>query len=71
MHYHIKHQMKDCLGKRIARIISSINISTKKYHSAASMASVSSSKSLYKTHKRNMDNQDKLPGGLSESAKQI
>eukprot|EP00957_Ditylum_brightwellii_P147867 11259812-Ditylum_brightwellii.AAC.1 len=35
------------------------------------MASVSSSKSLYKTYKRIMDNQDKLPGGFFESAKQI
>eukprot|EP00957_Ditylum_brightwellii_P111181 8477618-Ditylum_brightwellii.AAC.1 len=35
------------------------------------MASVLSSKYSYKTHKRNMGNQEKLPGGLFESAKQI
>eukprot|EP00957_Ditylum_brightwellii_P192901 14687545-Ditylum_brightwellii.AAC.1 len=35
------------------------------------MASVSSSKSSYKSYKRNMDNQDKLSSGLFESAKQI
>eukprot|EP00957_Ditylum_brightwellii_P047418 3601864-Ditylum_brightwellii.AAC.2 len=35
------------------------------------MVSVLSSKSSYKTYKRNMDNQDKIPSGLFESAKQI
>eukprot|EP00957_Ditylum_brightwellii_P079981 6082557-Ditylum_brightwellii.AAC.1 len=35
------------------------------------MASISSSKSSYKTYKRNMYNQEKLPSGLFESAKQI
>eukprot|EP00957_Ditylum_brightwellii_P185532 14125401-Ditylum_brightwellii.AAC.1 len=63
--------MQDCLDMRIARIISGVNISTKKYHSTSSITSISSSKSLYKTHTRNMDNQEKLPSGLFESAKQI
>eukprot|EP00957_Ditylum_brightwellii_P076420 5808033-Ditylum_brightwellii.AAC.1 len=35
------------------------------------MASVSSSRSLYETYKRKMNNQEKLPGGLFKSAKQI
>eukprot|EP00957_Ditylum_brightwellii_P143304 10917901-Ditylum_brightwellii.AAC.1 len=35
------------------------------------MASVSSSRSLCEAHKRNMDDQEKLPGGLFESYKQI
>eukprot|EP00957_Ditylum_brightwellii_P044147 3349615-Ditylum_brightwellii.AAC.1 len=34
------------------------------------MASISSSRSLYETHKRNMGNQEKLPSGLFESTKQ-
>eukprot|EP00957_Ditylum_brightwellii_P068362 5189651-Ditylum_brightwellii.AAC.2 len=63
--------MQDRLDKRIARIISGINIGTKKYQSTTSMVSVSSSKSSYETYNRNMDNQDKLPGGLFESVKQI
>eukprot|EP00957_Ditylum_brightwellii_P047486 3606447-Ditylum_brightwellii.AAC.1 len=71
MHCHIEHQMQDRLKKRITRIISGINISTKKYQSTASMASVSSSKFLHNTYKRNKDNQYKFPGGLFESAKQI
>eukprot|EP00957_Ditylum_brightwellii_P082739 6291060-Ditylum_brightwellii.AAC.1 len=71
MHCHIKHQMQDCLDKRITRIISGVNISTKKYHSTSSMESVSSSKSLYETYKRNMGDQEKLLGGLFNSAKQI
>eukprot|EP00957_Ditylum_brightwellii_P084306 6410338-Ditylum_brightwellii.AAC.1 len=71
MHHCIEHQMQDCDDKRIAGIISGVNISTKKYHSTASMASTSSSRSSYETYKRNMDNQEKLPGGLFESAKQI
>eukprot|EP00957_Ditylum_brightwellii_P036342 2751826-Ditylum_brightwellii.AAC.1 len=71
MHSCIEHQIQDRLDKRIARIISSVNISTKKYHSTSSMASISSSRSSYETHKRTMDNQEKLPGGLFESAKQI
>eukprot|EP00957_Ditylum_brightwellii_P197853 15072343-Ditylum_brightwellii.AAC.1 len=72
MYCRIEHQMQDLpADKRIARIIFSINISTKKYHSTSSMASVSSSRSLYKTHKRNMDDQEKLPSGLFGSAKQI
>eukprot|EP00957_Ditylum_brightwellii_P180481 13748424-Ditylum_brightwellii.AAC.1 len=64
MHCHIKRQMQDGLNKRITRIISSVNISMKKYQSIASMASVSPSKSLYEAYKRNMDGQDKLPSGL-------
>eukprot|EP00957_Ditylum_brightwellii_P074034 5625416-Ditylum_brightwellii.AAC.1 len=71
MHSHIKYQMQDCLDKRIARIIFGIYISTKKYHSTANMVSVSTSKFSYKVHKRNMDDQDKLLGGLFTSAKQI
>eukprot|EP00957_Ditylum_brightwellii_P064885 4922388-Ditylum_brightwellii.AAC.1 len=71
MHCNIKHQMQDCLDKQISRIISGVNIVTKKYHSTSSMASVSSSRSLYKTYKRNMDNQEKIPSGLFESTKQI
>eukprot|EP00957_Ditylum_brightwellii_P093450 7116873-Ditylum_brightwellii.AAC.1 len=63
--------MQDCLNKRIARIISNVNISTKKYHSTSSMTSVLSSRSLYETHKRNMDDQWKLPNGLFELSKQI
>eukprot|EP00957_Ditylum_brightwellii_P028122 2123149-Ditylum_brightwellii.AAC.1 len=71
MHCHNKCQIQECFGKRITRIISSININTKKYHPTASLASASSSKTLYETYKRNIDNQDKLPCGLFESAKQI
>eukprot|EP00957_Ditylum_brightwellii_P168616 12834402-Ditylum_brightwellii.AAC.1 len=71
MHCGIERQMQDCLDKKITRIISSLNISTKKYQSTASMVSISSSNSFYKTYKRNIDDQDKLPGGLFESAKQI
>eukprot|EP00957_Ditylum_brightwellii_P061458 4664980-Ditylum_brightwellii.AAC.1 len=71
MHHCIEHQVQECLDKRITRIISSNNISTKKYHSTSSMASVSSSRASYETYKRNMDDQEKLPDGLFESAKQI
>eukprot|EP00957_Ditylum_brightwellii_P029697 2244985-Ditylum_brightwellii.AAC.1 len=71
MHCCIEHKMQEHLDTRIARTISGINISTKKYQSNTSMESISSSKSLYKTYKRNMDNQDKLPSVLFESTKQI
>eukprot|EP00957_Ditylum_brightwellii_P126722 9658667-Ditylum_brightwellii.AAC.1 len=71
MHHCNKRQMQDHFDKRIARIISNVNISTKKYHSTASLASASSSKFLYEAYKRIMDDQEKLHGGLFESAKQI
>eukprot|EP00957_Ditylum_brightwellii_P147484 11230930-Ditylum_brightwellii.AAC.1 len=73
MHCCIKHQMQNCLNMRITRIriIYGVNISTKKYNSTARLAFVLSLKSLYKIYEKNMDNQNKIPVRLFESAKQI
>eukprot|EP00957_Ditylum_brightwellii_P091958 7001766-Ditylum_brightwellii.AAC.1 len=62
----LKRQIKPSFDRCIADIIVAVNAKAqnKPLQSA-------STKTEYKQRKRNLDNQDKLPGGLFESAKQL
>eukprot|EP00957_Ditylum_brightwellii_P026390 1996315-Ditylum_brightwellii.AAC.1 len=53
----------DC---RITKIIAAVNENTKRAGVSANQSVSSASSNFYETYKCNMDNQEKLPGGLFE-----
>eukprot|EP00957_Ditylum_brightwellii_P096077 7319963-Ditylum_brightwellii.AAC.1 len=55
----------------IAKIISFVNKNTKRAGVSTNQSVSSASSNFYKTYKRNMDDQEKLLGGLFESSKQL
>eukprot|EP00957_Ditylum_brightwellii_P191279 14564398-Ditylum_brightwellii.AAC.1 len=65
MHLHVQVQAKVDLC--IAKIISTVNLNTKKAAKHLPSASIS----LFELHKCNHDDQEKLPGGPFESSKQL
>eukprot|EP00957_Ditylum_brightwellii_P050093 3796890-Ditylum_brightwellii.AAC.1 len=65
MKYHLKHQIKAFFDRCIADIIVAINMKAQKPLQSAS------TKTKYEQHKKDLDDQEKLPGGLFESAKQL
>eukprot|EP00957_Ditylum_brightwellii_P035147 2665386-Ditylum_brightwellii.AAC.1 len=66
---HMKHclkcQIKASFDCRIADIIVAVNVKAQKTLQSAS------TKTKYEQHKRDLNNQEKLPGCLFESAKQL
>eukprot|EP00957_Ditylum_brightwellii_P072437 5504932-Ditylum_brightwellii.AAC.1 len=56
----------DC---RITKIISTVNVNNKRAGVSSNQSVSSASSNIYETYKRNMDDQEKLPGGLFESSK--
>eukprot|EP00957_Ditylum_brightwellii_P135068 10298027-Ditylum_brightwellii.AAC.1 len=60
-------QVQEKIDLCITKIISAVNMNTKK----AAKHLPSSSTSLFELHKRNQDDQEKLPGGPFESSKQL
>eukprot|EP00957_Ditylum_brightwellii_P187066 14246921-Ditylum_brightwellii.AAC.1 len=67
MHRHLQVQLQANFDHCIAKIISAVNANTKK----AAKHLPSSLISLYKLHKHNQDNQEKLSRGFFESSKQL
>eukprot|EP00957_Ditylum_brightwellii_P139907 10661215-Ditylum_brightwellii.AAC.1 len=65
----IQHRASAKFDRRIADIIIAINVTTKSDLSLQS--TMTGKRNDYKQHKRNLDNQEKLPGGLFESTKQL
>eukprot|EP00957_Ditylum_brightwellii_P156836 11937183-Ditylum_brightwellii.AAC.1 len=67
MQKHLHAQAQAKFNLHITKIISTVNLNTKKdvKHSP------SSSISLFELHKHNQDNQEKLPGSPFESSKQL
>eukprot|EP00957_Ditylum_brightwellii_P096634 7359877-Ditylum_brightwellii.AAC.1 len=63
LHMQVQAKFDLCTTK----IIYAVNLNTKK----VAKHSPSSSISLFELHKRNQDDQEKLPGGLFESSKQL
>eukprot|EP00957_Ditylum_brightwellii_P108369 8267148-Ditylum_brightwellii.AAC.1 len=55
----------------IAKIVTAINLNNKKAALGASQSNASASSTSFKAYKRHMDGQEKLPGGLFESSKQL
>eukprot|EP00957_Ditylum_brightwellii_P102961 7846531-Ditylum_brightwellii.AAC.1 len=66
MKYCLKRQIKASFDHRIADIIVAVNA---KAHNKPLQSA--STKTEYKQHKRDLDNQEKLPGGLFEFTKQL
>eukprot|EP00957_Ditylum_brightwellii_P020609 1553622-Ditylum_brightwellii.AAC.1 len=58
----------DC---HIAKITAAVNETTKRAGVSANQSVSSASSNFYETYKRNMDNQEKLPGGLFKPSKQL
>eukprot|EP00957_Ditylum_brightwellii_P158330 12051956-Ditylum_brightwellii.AAC.1 len=55
----------------IAKIITAVNINSKKAAFNASQSILSTSSTSFEVYKRHMDDQEKLLGGLFESSKQL
>eukprot|EP00957_Ditylum_brightwellii_P087080 6627913-Ditylum_brightwellii.AAC.1 len=66
MKCHLKRQIKASFDRRIADIIVAVN--AKAYDKPLQSAST---KTEYEQHKRDLDEQEKLLGGLFKSAKQL
>eukprot|EP00957_Ditylum_brightwellii_P126346 9631807-Ditylum_brightwellii.AAC.2 len=67
MERHLHAQVQAKFNLCIAKIISAVNLNTKK----AAKHLPSPSISLFDLHKHNQDNQEKLLGSLFESSKQL
>ena len=63
--------MQADFDRRIAKIITAVNQNTKRAGVSANHSVSSASSNFFETYKRNMDDQEKLPGGLFESSKQL